>query len=266
MVGLGTAAKLYPVFLLVAVWTLAIRTRRWSEAGWATAAAAGTWLAANVPLAIAYHRGWWEFYRFSMDRATERSTLWAIGKTLFAGSAGSGDAVYWVPPGIAVALALIGALVAVVVLGLAAPTRPRLAQLAFLAVLAFLLTTKVWSPQYSLWLVPLAILAVPRWRILLAWMTVDALVWAPRMMFYLGDDRKGLPIDWFLSVVVLRDLAVVGLCALVVYEIYHPARDLVRQGAGTPVDDPAGGVLDGAPDRLTLTVTGFRRSKVPAGS
>jgi hypothetical protein len=93
-------------------------------------------------------------------------------------------------------------------------------------------------------------------------MTVDALVWAPRMAFYLGDDKKGLPIDWFLSFVVLRDLAVIGLCVLVVYEIYHPARDLVRLGAaGTRVDDPLGGVLDGAPDRLTLTVTGFRRTK-----
>src|SRR5204862_114303 len=97
--------------------------------------------------------------------------------------------------------------------------------------------------------VPLAILAVPRWRLLLGWMTLDALVWVPRMMFYLGDDKKGLPIDWFLSFVVLRDLAVVGLCVLVVYEIYHPTRDLVRM---TGDDDPAGGVLDGAEDKFVL--------------
>jgi len=43
----------------------------------------------------------------------------------------------------------------------------------------------------------------------------------------------------------LRDLAVVGLCALVIREIYRPGLDLVRQGG---VDDPAGGVFDGAPD------------------
>src|SRR5439155_8075265 len=68
MVGLGTAAKLYPVFLLVAVWTLAIRTRRYADALWCTGAAALVWLGANVPLAIAFHRGWWEFYKFSEDR------------------------------------------------------------------------------------------------------------------------------------------------------------------------------------------------------
>ena len=116
-------------------------------------------------------------------------------------------------------------------------------------VAAFLVTNKVWCPQYSLWLVPLAVLALPRWRLLLGWMTLDALVWVPRMMFYLGDDKKGLPVEWFLSFVVLRDLAVLGLCALIIHEIYRPARDLVRIGG---VDDPAGGVLDGAPDRVVL--------------
>ena len=62
-----------------------------------------------------------------------------------------------------------------------APEPPRLASLAFLLVAAFLLLNKVWSPQYSLWLVPLAVLALPRWRLLLAWKTLDALVWVPRM-------------------------------------------------------------------------------------
>src|SRR5438874_458532 len=87
----------------------------------------------------------------------------------------------------------------------------------------FLLTNKVWSPQYSLWLVPLAVLAVPRWKLVLAWMTIDALVWMPRMAFYLGVDpnnaKKGLPADWFLGFVMVRDVAVIGLCALVIYEI-----------------------------------------------
>jgi uncharacterized membrane protein len=46
--------------------------------------------------------------------------------------------------------------------------------------------------------------------------------------------------------VLVRDLAVVGLCALVIRQIYRPERDLVR--AGGRVDDPAGGVFDGAPD------------------
>jgi len=131
-------------------------------------------------------------------------------------------------------------------LALTAQRRPRVAQLCFLLIAGFLLTNKVWSPQYSLWLVPLAVLAVPRTRMLLGWMLLDALVWVPRMFYYLGVSNKGLPEQYFTGAVVLRDLAVLALCALVVREIHRPGEDLVREGGFD--DDPAGGVLDGAAD------------------
>ena len=94
---------------------------------------------------------------------------------------------------------------------------------------------KVWSPQYSLWLVPLAVLAVPHRRLLLGWMIVDALVWPATMLSYLGTDKKGLPTDWFLGTVLVRDAVVVALCVLVVRTVLAPGRDLVRATVG---DDP----------------------------
>ena len=102
---------------------------------------------------------------------------------------------------------------------------------------AFLLVNKVWSPQYSLWLVPLAVLALPRTRLLLAWMAIDALVWVPRMFFYLTPAEMGLPPGWFLATVLLRDAAVVGLVVLVVRSVLRPATDPVR-ATGDP-DWPA---------------------------
>jgi hypothetical protein len=42
---------------------------------------------------------------------------------------------------------------------------------------------------------------------------------------------------------------VLGLCTMIVRDIYRPATDLVRL---TGDDDPAGGFLDGAPDRFVL--------------
>ena len=56
----------------------------------------------------------------------------------------------------------------------------------------------------------------------------------------------GLPEQWFTATVLLRDLAVLALCALVVRQIYRPEEDLVRWGGR--VDDPAGGVFDRAAD------------------
>jgi uncharacterized membrane protein len=143
-----------------------------------------------------------------------------------------------------------------------------MAQLAFLVVAAFLLTSKVWSPQFSLWLVPLAVLALPHRRILLAWMTIDALVWVPRMYFLYDNPNRGLPQEFFTTTVLLRDIAVVALCALVIRQIYRPDEDLVRWGGR--VDDPSGGPFDRAHDAPPawlpelLRPPRLRRSPAPA--
>ena len=153
----------------------------------------------------------------------------------------------------------MSACAAIAYIALTAPVRPRVAQLAFLVVAAFLLTNKVWSPQFSLWLVPLAVLALPHRRILLAWMTIDALVWVPRMLYLYGEQNKGLPEQWFTTTVLLRDIAVVVLCALVIRQIYRPQLDLVRWHGR--VDDPAGGPYDGAPDDPVRWLPGWLRPK-----
>ena len=132
-------------------------------------------------------------------------------------------------------------------LTLAAPVRPRVAQIAFLLVAGFLLLNKVWSPQYSLWLLPLAVLARPKWRSLLLWQAAEALLWVPRMLWYLGTDNRGVEVEWFFLGVVVRDVAVRR--AHGAGRARHPAARRRRrpdQLAGAPTTPPAG-VLDGAP-------------------
>ena len=248
-IGLGTAAKLYPIFLLVPLLVLAVRTRRYTSALWAVAAAATAWLTVNLPIAMAYHDGWWAFYKFSEDRPAERSSAWAVLKTLADSGSNPSDSVYWVPPGAAVALAVIAGVLVVIWLGLSAPRKPRLAQLAFLAVLAFLLTTKVWSPQYSLWLVPLLALARPRWRLALVWQFVEIAVWFVTLTLLLGLDpaqsAHGIGYGWLMLLIGIRDALLLGLAALIVRDMWRPERDVVRAGG---IDDPGGGVFDGAHD------------------
>ena len=134
----------------------------------------------------------------------------------------------------------------------ARPRRPRLPQLLFLTVVGFLLFNKVWSPQYVLWLLPLAALARPRWRPFLAWQAAEAAVLITRFLFFVsmpygeGDQTsEGIDVTWFLSAVVLRDVALLLLAAAVVRDVLRPEHDVVRADGE---DDPAGGVLDGAPD------------------
>ena len=77
-------------------------------------------------------------------------------------------------------------------------------------------------------------------------MTIDMLVWVPRMLYLFGEQNMGLPEQWFTATVLLRDLAVGALVILVVRQIYRPGQDLVRLDGR--IDDPVGGVFDGARD------------------
>lgn len=164
-------------------------------------------------------------------------------------------------------LAFIVALAGIAVLALRTPRRPRVAQVAFLTVVAFLLTNKVFSPQYVLWVVPLAVLARPRWRPFLFWQATEVAVLVTRYYFFsgaAGDDAPGLGLGWFVAAVAMRDVALVVLSALVARDMLRPDGDAVRRD--DPLgDDPVGGVLRGAEDRWVLRRHAPSAGPVPVG-
>jgi uncharacterized membrane protein len=231
LLGVGGAAKFYPLLLLLPVLLVGLRRRDLGPALRTIGAAVVSWVAVNAPVALAYTTGWWEFFRLNRTRPADPDSLYFV-VSHFTGWAGfDGPLAAGEPPVVlnAVSLGLFVACCAgIAALAWRAPQPPRLASLAFLVVAAFLLVNKVWSPQYSLWLVPLAVLALPRWRLLLGWMLVDALVWVPRMYYYLTPEARGLPPDWFLATVLVRDAVVVLLCVLVVRSVLRPATDPLR--------------------------------------
>jgi uncharacterized membrane protein len=253
LLGLGAAAKLYPLFLLGPLFVLCLRAGKLREFATTLAWAVGAWLVVNLPVAIAYPTSWKTFFSLNSSRPADPDTLWNVAQYIKGGSS-------FPVGGLNVTTVLLFAAVCVfiAVLALKAPRRPRWPQLAFLVVAGFLITNKVWSPQYSLWLIPLAVLARPSWRMYLSWQAAEVLLWFPRMYWYLltqeqGYQNQGLKLDlrgigeeWFLAAVVIRTALVVLYCVLVVRDVLRPGRDVVR---ATGVDDPTGGVLDGAPDR-----------------
>jgi uncharacterized membrane protein len=262
LIGLGVGAKLYPVLLLIPLAILGVRAGRLREVGKTAAAAVGAWLLVNLPVMVLFPRGWSEFFRLNARRGDDMDSLYNVVKSFTDWQGFDTNLGLWQPPTnlntvVAVLFGLCCAAIAYI--ALTAKQRPRLAQLAFLVVALFLLTNKVWSPQFSLWLVPLAVLALPHRRILLTWMTIDALVWIPRMQYLYGAQNRGLPEQWFTVTVLLRDIAVIGLCALVIRQIYQPELDLVRN-AGR-FDDPSGGVFDRAPDSPPRWLPNWLRPK-----
>ncbi len=247
LVGLATAAKFYPFLVLGPLLVLCWRAGKWREFGTALMGAAGAWLAVNLPVMLLAPEGWAKFYGFSRERGVDFGSVFlVISQRMNVQISADAANTYAM---IMMVLACAG----IAAMAFTAPRRPRLAQLAFLIVAAFVLTNKVYSPQYVLWLIPLAALARPRWRDFLIWQACEVGyflgIWMYLAYTTSGDAHKGLPAEGYHFAVVVHLLGTLYLCAVVVRDIYLPERDVVRRAGD---DDPAGGVLDGAEDVFVL--------------
>lgn len=227
LIGAGAAFKMWPIFLLGAYLVVFLRRRDMMPWVKMTAGAAATWLAVNVPLMLHNYDSWHEFQRLNTERGWEWTTIYAVMSRM-TGWTGfdSGDGAPVILNAVTLVLFLLGCLF-VLVAGLKAPQDPRIAELAVLIVGFFLLFNKVWSPQYSLWLVIPAVLALPRWRLLLAWMTADMMVWPILMWHMLGAENKGLPGEVLNLVVLTRDGLIVAMMVLVVRQMLGKVPDKV---------------------------------------
>jgi uncharacterized membrane protein len=271
LLGVGTATKLYPVLVLVALLPLCARAGRLRSWLVSTAGAAGAVLALYVPVALWVSRSfpfpnsscagahdlpaWRFFFSLSQTRGEDWGSPWLALRYLRGQALDSN-----VPCGrspvllnLLSAICLLGVVAAVYALVLMARRRPRVPQVVFLLVAGFILVNKVDSPQYCLWLLPLAVLARPRWGPLLVWQLTEVVLSVANFyaLVHLAHGSNGLPDGAYQAAFLVRDVALLWVMGLVVRDVLRPRGDVVR-GAG--VDDPVGGPLDRAPDVWTPAV------------
>lgn len=246
LLGLGAATKLYPALLLVPLFALCWRRGTMVARDSFVRTAIGFLLAWGIPnglVAALWPHAWVHFWTFNRSRTADLGSLWYVAQ--LAGHPVPGMNV-WIT-----LLDVVGA-AAVVALALRAPRRPRVGQLAYLMVAWFLVVNKVYSPQYVLWLLPLVVLARPRWRDYLIWTAAELLyfgaVWGhlagTTVTPGTGQDR----LYWM--AVVIRVVAELWFASMVVFDMWNPDDDPVRADGG---DDPLGGVL--LDDDATLVST-----------
>jgi uncharacterized membrane protein len=267
LIGLAVATKFYPLLFFGPLLLLCVRAARMREFWVTFGSAAAAWLVLNVPVMIAAPAGWARFYQLSETRSADWGSIWyffenehwPLVDTTSVHSLNTISALVLLAGGAAIALLI-----------LAAPRRPRVAQVFFLVLAVFLLSNKVWSPQYVVWLAPLVVLARPRIGAYLLWQLAEVAyffgIWAYLITFAVNGPSAsqvgGISTGLYFAALLARFLTVLLLCGLVVRDILHPAGDVVRTGE---VDDPAGGVLAGAPDRFVLPLGG-RRHRHPAAA
>ena len=182
--GLGAAAKLYPALLVSLVVLARLRQRRPRAALAHAGAAVGVWLAVNLPVYLAAPEGWSRFLQLSRSRPADHDSLYRIIEVELRSSQ------FDVPTlNLVTAVLFVGAAAAVLIVGVRRRPPAHTWQLFLPLLIAFLLTSKVYSPQFSLWLLPLLALALPRRTPFLLFCAADAAVFLVRFPWLGG--RQG---------------------------------------------------------------------------
>ncbi|MFI6814022.1 glycosyltransferase family 87 protein [Nonomuraea sp. NPDC050328] len=245
LLGLAIATKFYPLMFVGALFLLTLRTFAWRPFLTTVGAAVGAWLVVNVPFMYFAWDGWRRFYVFSQERGVDWGSPWLYFERKGWPVLGTTD------PSVLGMVSLLLLCVAIAGIALFAPQRPRLAQLCFLALAAFMMTNKVWSPQFVLWLVPFAVLARPNWKPLALWQVAEVWYFLAIWLYLLYQDEAskhlGIGDDVYFTAVWGRIITILIMVGFVVRDIFRPDKDLVRQAG---IDDQGGGVFDRAEDRF----------------
>jgi uncharacterized membrane protein len=172
LLGLGAAAKLYPALLIVPFVAGRFRGREPDRGIHLAWAAAATWVVVNLPFTLFGTIGWLEFFQNSKGRSASWNSLWYVACKIATREGCTNTSLINVA-----SLILFVAWVVVVWMVKARrnPGFPRWT-LGFPILVLFLLSNKVYSPQFSLWLLPWFALALPSLRLFIAFEAVDVVV------------------------------------------------------------------------------------------
>lgn len=212
LLGLGTAAKLYP-----ALFVIPLAAQRWREgdrrgAGRIAAGAAATWAALNAPFALLAPDGWSRFFTHSAERVSDWDSLWFIACHLSSGSFGCADTGL---VNLGVAATFLASVA--IVWWWKRRREPDFARwtLVFPVLVLFLVTGKVYSPQFSLWLLPLFALAFPDVSMFILFSLTEIAVFLSRFSYFAAySGGTGAPLEAFEAAVVARAAVLVGCVVL----------------------------------------------------
>lgn len=228
LLGIGAATKVFPGIALPAL--LLAEGRRRGVMPWRMVViAAGSFAVVNVPLLIANPAAWFFPWRFQGERLPNFETHWYFLMRHMQTAGGS----FWTdhyPTVTSVGSALafgVGMLWLIRRENRRDTVRPF--ALAFMLMLWWLITAKVYSPQFSLWLLPFFALVSLPWRTYAAFAVSDAAVWFAISFFFLAE--QGTPSAelrlWLVELATMARYAVLGW---ILWHVDHAEEQLPGMG------------------------------------
>jgi uncharacterized membrane protein len=208
LIGIGAAAKFYPAFLIVPLFLQGLQDLEPDRSVRLLWWSAGSWVAINLPFALIAPGEWWEFFRFNSARTPDFDSAWYIACHHVPATCVSISNVNV----LALGAFLFGSFAVIWWKLRRDPEFPRWT-IGVPLLLIFLLTNKVYSPQYSLWLLPLFAMTMPTLRRFVAFEIADIAVFVTRFWFFgTYTGMMVLPQQWWFEVALGLRAAVLVWC------------------------------------------------------
>ena len=211
-IAISISTKFLPVFLLFPIAFILWRQNRIKELVKYIGTTAGIWIAINAPFALTTPTGWWRFYKLNMERQADWGSLWLALDQLGINLANLNY--------LAILLLLIG-MTSVAIFLFELKHTPTLGSVAFIVLAVVMISSKVYSPQYVLWLTPLAVIALTNKKDLHAfwiWQIAETLyhvaIWQHLALF--TGAHFGLQQGAYATITLLRIAATAYLAAILV--------------------------------------------------
>lgn len=151
ILALSISTKFLPIFLLIPIAFILWRDTKLKELVKYVAVVAATWLAINAPFALTTPTGWWRFFKLNLERGADWGSIWLALQQLGLSLTNLNYLSI---------LVLLIALTSVAIVLFELKYTPTLASVAFIVMAAVMIASKVYSPQFVLWLTPLAVIAL----------------------------------------------------------------------------------------------------------